>query len=468
VHVFEMRDQPRVLAEPQMPRPEQFLPWIEFGMDANRGSAVSSLEVNALDPALVTPEVREAADQALAGVSGDTARARALHAFVNKTLDERGYGSATQALLARQGSASMLYAALLTAADVPHELVYSRNIAPDSEPEPDPPFFEAGRLGRKLLVLVQPRDGEPAFCDMDSKTMPYGQLLGTAPGAPSLALPSRRELTLPDLALADRPGPLGADFHMEFDVAADGSAQFQGEAQLKAGFGFVAKEQIREIPALMRKGILTQVAAQVVPGLDVSDFKLPGLDDEDAPVRIEVKGRVPTFLDSDGAALTCKLPLPALEMAQGIAGGEGERRLPYFLDAPLVSDSSVRLRLGAGLSVLEMPAGLQQDSPGGSYELRFEQPSPDVLAIRRTVALHPFVMQAADYADFAAFCARIDEAERGLLRFARSGAATETEPGGSAHSAADAPREDAEGAPAAPAAPGAREPAGVDPPRGGR
>src|SRR5262249_3387775 len=153
------------------------LPTVEFGMDASKASALATLSATVLDPTTVTPEIRDAALGAIKDATTDTAKARALHAFVNDTLDKRSWGTATQALLSREGSATNPYAALLAAAGVPHEVIFTRNVSPESDPEPDPPFVESGYWGRKLLVLVEPRDGEPAWCDMDNKSMPYGGLM---------------------------------------------------------------------------------------------------------------------------------------------------------------------------------------------------------------------------------------------------------------------------------------------------
>ena len=182
VHKFQALDQPRELDKPHTPPRAWWLPWIEFGMDADVPRSLAQMSIGMREPTAVTPEIRAAAEKVVAGVSGDTATARALHDFVNHTLDKRGWGTATQALLSREGSATYLYAALLTASGVPHELVWSHDVSPDSDTEPDPPFVEPNFYGRKLLVLVQPRDGEPAWCDMDDKTLPYGHLIGRRAG----------------------------------------------------------------------------------------------------------------------------------------------------------------------------------------------------------------------------------------------------------------------------------------------
>ncbi|HZM00455.1 MAG TPA: hypothetical protein VFD43_09410, partial [Planctomycetota bacterium] len=406
VHGFLMTEQPRVLPEPNAPPPTWYLPWIEFGMDAERSAIMAGMAAGVLGPTRVTPEIREAAAQATAGLSGDLERARALHAFVNETLDQRGWQDATSALLSREGQASFLYSALLEAAGIPHELVWSRNVAPDADDEPDPAFLEREYWSRNLLVLVQPTDGEPAWCDMNSKTMPFGRLMGDAPGAPSVALPTCRLLTLPELAPEQRPG-IAIDLGLE--LATDSSADARAEMRWIAGPGYAYKEQVREMPEAQRKSWMTGGAAWLVPGIDMREYSLPGLDSPDEPLSLRVAGEVPAFLDDDGSALVCRLPVPALELKGQLAGGEGLRRLPYFLSEPLVQSADVELKLAPGLSVASLPADHVAELHGGRYELRFSRPEPDTLRIRRAIALPPFAIPAGQYAAFEAFCAKVDE-----------------------------------------------------------
>jgi tetratricopeptide (TPR) repeat protein len=417
VHRFAMHDQARVLPEPNAPPPPWFLPWVEFGMDADRAAVMAEMSASVLPGTKVTPEIREAADRVTAGLVGDTAKAQALHRFVNDTLDQRGWQDATGALLQREGNASFLYAALLEATGVPHELVWSRNVSPEADEEPDPAFLEGDYWSRNLLVLVQPGDGEPAWCDMNLKTMPYGRLFGDAPGAPSVALPSCRLLTLPAESPAERPGAL---IDIELDIAADGSAQASGELTWTAGYGFAVKEQFRELPDERRKQQMTGMAAWLLPGIDLGDYEMPGLDSADDALALHVSGTVPTFLDDDGTALVCRLPCPPLNLKGELAGGSGLRQLPYFLNEAMVQSATITMKLAPDLQVLGLPTGHVAEIHGGRYELQLTQPEPGTLEIRRAIALPPFAIPASQYAEFEAFCAQVDEAERGQLRFVRA------------------------------------------------
>jgi hypothetical protein len=132
---------------------------------------------------------------------------------------------------------------------------------------------------------------------------------------------------------------------------------------------------------------------------------------------------VRTFLDDDGGSLTCALPLPELELTASLAGGEGVRTLPYFHSEPQVQSDLLRLTLEDGLDFAELPPTHSAEFHGGRYVLAFEREGDRVLTVRRELLLPPFVIPADEYAIFAQFCARVDEAERAQLRFTRTAAA---------------------------------------------
>ncbi|MBI4879892.1 MAG: hypothetical protein HY812_09580 [Planctomycetes bacterium] len=418
VHVLEVENQKRVLPEPGTPPWTWFLPWFRIGVDRALDASLAQLALETLLPARVTPEIEEAAAAALAGVAGEEARARALHALVNDTLDQRWpdwSASATHALLAREGNPNTLYAALLAAAGIEHDLIWSRDFMPGGDPEPDPPFLDADHWKRKLYVRVRPADGPVAWCDLSERTMPYGVLFGDAPAAPAFAVRSGERLQLPDLPLQDLPG---FHLHMTLRPDAEGGAGVDGGVRFPDGLSYFLKRQIREIPATQRKFLAVSLSSQILPGIDVKEFAIAGLED-DAPLSGTVAGAVPAFLDDDGQRLSCRLPIKALELSARF-GGEGERRLPFFLSGPLVQSTEARIELPEGLELVDPPAELRRSFRGGSYLLSVTPAGERAWLVRHEIALPPLSITAQEFPEFRALCAEVDEAERALLRFRRA------------------------------------------------
>ncbi|MGQ0552259.1 MAG: tetratricopeptide repeat protein [Planctomycetota bacterium] len=419
VHSLLAEGRARVLVEPHAPPSNWFLPWVEFGQDADESALIANLWLQTVDPTRVTPEVRAAAATALASLepsqrSSDLATARVLYDFTQAAIDIPGGQSATQALLAREGQATWLFAALLAAADVPYELIWSRGVSPAADSELPPPFVEGGFFSRRLLIEVQPRDAQAVFCEPDRRTLPFGQLLGEASGALSLAVPSGRRCELPRVPLAQQPT---WHFNVELALAENGSAQAKASARPAPGLGFVLEEQVREIPVEYRRSWITEMAAGTVPGMDVERFEVAGLAQDAEPLSLHFAGPVASLLDQDGQLSSCRLPFPPLDLSASLAGGEGVRRLPYFHEDAVVQSFVARLTLPDSLQFEELPAGLELSLAGGSYALRFERLGERELVIERRIELPPFALSAAEHASVTAFCARIDEAERARLRF---------------------------------------------------
>ncbi len=422
VHVLQLDGQKRVLPEPATPPWTWFLPWFRIGVERVLDASLKQLALETLLPARVTPEIEAAAAAALAGAEGDEARARALHTLVNATLDQRRpdwSASATHALLAREGNPNTLYAALLAAAGIEHDLVWSRDFMPGGDPEPEPPFLDADYWQRKLYVRVRPADGPVAWCDLTERTMPYGVVFGDAPAAPAFAVRSGgrsgERVTLPDLPLADLPG-----FHLQMTLRPDlqGGAGVDGSVRFPDGLSYFLKRQIREIPATQRKFLAVSLSSQILPGIDVKEFAIAGLED-DAPLSGTVAGTLPSFLDDDGKQLTCRLPIKALELSARF-GGEGERRLPFFLPAALVQSTEARIELPEGLELVEPPPELRRSFRGGSYLLSVAPAGERAWLVRHEVALPPLSLTAEEFPEFRALCAEVDEAERAFLRFRRT------------------------------------------------
>ncbi len=424
VHVFEAREMGRVLPEPASPPPHWFLPWAELGQEDDPLRGQHRMRAAVVHPTRVTPELIAAAEAAVAGTRGQDAEARALYTAVGDALDRRQAWrgqTATETLLAREGPAPILYAALLEAVGIDHELVWSRNTEPAGDPEPDPVFPDEGWWQNKLYVVVRPDDGPEAWCDPDSATLPYGVLLKNSSGALGFGTRSGRLVTAPVAPPADR---VGFSIDLEIEVDAESSrpggpvgAAVGGLAEMTGGFGYVLKEQLQRTPTQMHGLLVAQVATLAVPGLDVSEFEFVGLDDEE-PLWLQAAGRVENFLDDDGSRLVCPLPILPVDLSTQFSG-EGRRTQPALLSEGMVARTRVLLQVPDTLELVDAPLGYSADLPNGHYLLAITPEGGGEWSIRRDLVLGPFALDAEDWAEFADACRRIDEAERARLRFAR-------------------------------------------------
>ncbi|MBI5363764.1 MAG: hypothetical protein HZA53_11345, partial [Planctomycetes bacterium] len=114
-----------------------------------------------------------------------------------------------------------------------------------------------------------------------------------------------------------------------------------------------------------------------------------------------------------------KFPAPALNLSAVLAGGEGVRKLPYFLGNAIVSVVDVKLTLPEGLRLVDGPPKTNTSWQGGRFELSIEPENERSLRLTRKLLLAPFYIQPNDYPRFAQFCAQADEVERVPLRFSK-------------------------------------------------
>ncbi|MDG2148694.1 MAG: hypothetical protein P8N09_04135 [Planctomycetota bacterium] len=414
VHVFESLEQPRVLLEPGTPPGAWFLPWVEFGMDDDADSFASIYRTQLLPFVEVTPEISRAARDALVGVTGQEEAARALYDFVNETLVQRSTGPvpAVQTLLSKSGNPILLYVALLDAAGIENDLVWSRGVAPAADPDPTPAFIDMQRVQNELLAVVRPDDGPEAWCAMSARTLPYGELMGDAPGAVAYTVKGGEWIQMPEGDESSKPG---VRVNLEVNLALDGSAEVSGEFAYLGAWGFAAKQQIREAPEIHHRNFAESIASGVLPGLELKDYSIVGLHDRE-PLAFRFSGHAPRFLDADGGR---PMPIRRLEMSRDLAI-EGQRNLPFLQNAVSVNDASIALRLPEGMKLMNPPPSFRETYGGQVYELSLAQGDDAEWILTRDFSQQPFSIEPEEYPELLGFARRVDEAERAWLRFSNS------------------------------------------------
>lgn len=415
VHVFTLRNVDRVIAEPGAPPQSWFLPWVTFIGPQDMPVIERELESELVVPTRLAPELVEVATLACEGTETEEQRARALHRLVTESLDKReplSRVSALSALLTRTGNPAVLYAALLRAVGIEHELVWTRGVEPAADPAPERELADASRWTNQLLVLVKPRDGAPAWCDLARKTLPYGCMISSAPKAESFSATRGEWLTLPDAGWAERPGERTT---LTVRVGAERAAELDVALEFTGNMGFAVKEQLREVPKAQMKRTVTGIVSRIVPGISLGDYSLDGLEGDDAPVAFRAKGTHKTLLDARNGEFSCKLPFPALDLGR-IAAGEGQRKLPFLLQRASVGVTRARFDLPEGRTLASEHPEVLLEFGGGRYRLALEDVDARGFTVVREFHLPAQVIAAADFPAFVEFAQRVDEAERVRLR----------------------------------------------------
>ncbi len=128
-----------------------------------------------------TPEIEALAAETCAGLDGDEAKARALLAKVTSIVKQpnpRSAASAVATLLQEEGNPVHLYSALLTAARIEHDLVWSTDVSPECDPDQGLPFPDLARFGKRSQHKHGERD--PGKGSAPGSSMPHGSPLAQA------------------------------------------------------------------------------------------------------------------------------------------------------------------------------------------------------------------------------------------------------------------------------------------------
>ncbi len=415
-HVFELRNVARVVPEPLAPTPTWYLPWVQLGMQRSRASIAEQARVDLAAALRPTPILVEAVQRATAGISGQEAQARALHAFTAQALDKRGnaFSSATAALLQRDGNPSILYAALLAAAGIDHDLVWSRGVDPRADQDPDPAFPDLNRWFGRMLVVVRPDDGPAVWCNVGAKTMPYGEMLLDSPLAEALSARTGEFLSAPDAPLEQLAGE---STRVSMSLRADRSAQIEIDFGPTGNVGDAWKEGLREAPKAQLKQLATRITTSLVRGFELAEFEWSGLE-SDAELRLVAKGAHKRYLDEQKGELSCKLPFPALQMS-GLARGEGQRTQPFLFPQSLARSWSVRIELEEGLKLEQGVEDVSLDFGDARFRQTLRPDGERAFVLERSLFAPPLKLAPEQFAGLVAFCKQLDDLDRAKLRFAR-------------------------------------------------
>ncbi len=415
-HVFELREVDRVVPEPLAPAPTWYLPWVQFGMKRARASMAEQARTELAAALRVTPIVAEAAQRALDGVNGQEAQARALHAFTAQALDKRSnsFSSATAALLQRDGNPSIVYAALLSAAGIDYDLVWSRGVDPRADQDPDPAFVDLNRWLGRMLVVVRPNDGPEAWCNVDAKTMPYGESVTDSPKAEALSVRTGEFFTMPDAPLEQLAGE---STRMSMTLRPDRSAQIQIDFGPTGNVGDLWKEGLREAPKAQLKQFATRVTTALVRGFELAEFDWAGLE-IDGELRLIAQGSHKRFLDEQRGEFSCKLPFPPLQMS-GLARGEGQRTQPFLFPQALSRSWTVRIELDPGLKLTQGVEDVSLDFAEARFRQTLRPDGENAFILERSLYAPPLKLEPEQFAGMVSFCKQLDDLDRAKLRFAR-------------------------------------------------
>ncbi|MHC4829984.1 MAG: tetratricopeptide repeat protein, partial [Planctomycetota bacterium] len=413
-HRYETRRMDRFEPEAFMPTRDELTPWVRVLGERTLNDVAEVLSERFAGRAKLTPQLEQAAADAVASAASPTQleQAKALFAFVQshvKTSQGRAF-RASEILAEGTGSRTILLKALLDAAGIPNRYGFARrhpSLAPPvvwSPPRPE--LFDVP------LLAIEPQGAERVFFFDLGRYVPFGHMPYALGGGSGLLLSQEggELITLPAVPLSGE----GQLTRTALTLAKEG-ATVRVDTIVKNGYG--AKENLETVPKDMVKLSLEQQAASLFFQPKITEVDLPGLTDVGKPLHLRYTAQVPRAVEPAGeGAFELKLPFQPLQLSRQLLG-PSEREHPLVLRAAQLQEDEVSIDLGP-YAMAGVPGDVLVRGEFGFYTLLFRAEA-ETLHITRRFVIEPSQIAPQDYAALRDQLQTIDAAERARIRLRR-------------------------------------------------
>ncbi len=401
VHVFEMRDRPRLEPETAMPSRREVLSWVEYGADIETRFVAQEERAGIAWQQDVADDVAVELRAFVADLSARHSREelpRAIYDAVTEHVIEFGAdGDTTDVWYLKRGHPTGLIAALFEIADIEYEWAVPFPEMPAKlNPDPLRPFLHWGDRGRAGMRIPN-SDGSVTwlFIPPGGRGLTYGRLPGGAGGTRVLVLEGDgyRFETLPDPGDDTWMQDLEVDIHLQDDKSARVSLRYV-VADLG---GPLTREAVSQAEPQQREQFARNTAKQLVTGLDVTSWEVKDMRVRGADLELVVEGTIKRFVKGTSRSPYCKLPWTQHRLSR--ITGEGDRLWPFAYRTYGAIRYVVRLHGSEAWSFEAPPETKEVNRDGFHYEIRFEQEA-DMLTATKVFNVHGLMLSAEELAAF--------------------------------------------------------------------
>lgn len=381
----------------------EYLPSINWGVGANWNELFAMLSDQLQDQDVVDPAARRLARRIVQGQETLRGRALAVYLWVTENIENTDAGLFEPAglmLAGRRGNRARVMRYLLSLADVPADLVLVRGFGADQtrSPLPDTDTYDD-------VLLRIGRGDEAIYTTTAARGLAFGYIPEHLAGQDGVVLSAEAErVTVPrvsveqDLSVVD----------VVVELANTGAARLTVRETYIGAAASSWRENLRAVPEAELKDRFEEgYVAHVVPGARVTDLRIAGRDDPEAPLVLEYVFEVPAI----GRVQGDRWMIPPLF---------GVRLAPRFAETPTRRTTQIVGSIAADVRMRVIPPrGAPNATPGADATLRGPggaevRVSSQVGASDTTVTTRVRVpltrIAPSDYPTFADFCRRADDA----------------------------------------------------------
>jgi tetratricopeptide (TPR) repeat protein len=275
-----------------------------------------------------------------------------------------------------------------------------------------------GGFSGPSLLRIDLGEEKPTWFDFSSRHIAAGEIDGEKGGGVALVLDEEGEYFEPvDPAVWPRGWiERQLELHPNADrtAGAEGSYTYRGTHRRSLLSLIVDKEAERRFKDSQVSGDLR--------GIQLETTELVHVDSPYGVPQLRFSGRIRDFLQpGEGDALRLPGVPSRLDMSNLVE--EVTRETPVKFTSPPVTEPlelhvDLRPMREAGYTLVDLPDDYICLAPYGYYSVTYRRDG-DKVTVRRSVLIPEQTIETRDYGNFAAFCRRIDEAERRDILFAR-------------------------------------------------
>ncbi|MGH9480857.1 MAG: hypothetical protein ACRD1L_02095 [Terriglobales bacterium] len=408
-----------LVTEPHMPPEQNLVPKVWVSGQLSWDEISRYLADHLFGVRKTTPEMGAEAARLAASKPGDVAKADAIFAWVTANI-QPGEGSwlapARQSFSDRSGSRYAVFMGLLSAAQVPYQLVMARAVTDDSSTK-IPSLFQF----QYPLVHVAGGTGNTAagWYDLNNDFAREQYIVPGIRGG--LAVVAAASGPADFIHVPTFTSPLDGVV-----ISVSGKVTSAGDANLHLALEFRGPngEQVRSALANQPDSTLPQIYQQMVlanyPNGTASGGQILNRADKSKPLIIAVDATVPDFVHGDnGAAAGSSWDIARLASAVGVLARYAPLQLrtqPLEISGDTFEQTRVSLDLPARFGSASLPPAAKLENPYGRFTSSLTQsPAPGGgthLQFDRLFFLRANLVPPGDYPAFRAFAEAVDTQDR--------------------------------------------------------
>ncbi|RKZ29514.1 hypothetical protein DRQ36_08355 [bacterium] len=160
-----------------------------------------------------------------------------------------------------------------------------------------------------------------------------------------------------------------------------------------------------------RRGVIMQDwISYIIPGAQVTDWSLPGVDDLSVPFQERVSFRVPKYTITAGDLWIIKIPQIEKDY-QFEEVSLAKRRFPIEYTAPYKMSHKITIEIPEDFAIEYLPGNIELDNPYTAYRANYRKEG-DSIIFEDEYRLKKRIVPVEDYKSYKKFCRSVSEYAR--------------------------------------------------------